>query len=249
MASGRNRLFVDVGANSGQDSSVAASAGMRVIAFEPVPVNQQCFRNTMEQKNLDMSRIRLIPAAVSSYIGNTTFFVPDTTILWKQACPQTGGLNDQQFWTKHANSATHIAVPIKEQLVNVTTLDAHIHDEAPFLLHADTQGAEYFAFSGSPRLFSLRAPQWIHMELWPVGIKSMKLQPRQIHDFMVDNGYACWPNPNSAAKGQTGEGKYSHIWDWDALISELGFEPYPHKFTDLLCVLVDTWSPGNRHRS
>eukprot|EP01006_Ploeotia_vitrea_P060151 TRINITY_DN75387_c0_g1_i1.p1 TRINITY_DN75387_c0_g1~~TRINITY_DN75387_c0_g1_i1.p1 ORF type:complete len:334 (-),score=16.20 TRINITY_DN75387_c0_g1_i1:17-1018(-) len=231
LANGRDRLFVDVGANSGQETVEAAKHGMIVIAFEPVSRNQRCWLREVTMNNVTDS-VTLIKGAVSDKPGKATFFVPNTAKLFKQQCPQTGSLVSQDFWTGTINVQT------REEVVPIYTLDQHI-DSRPYLLHADVQGHEFPAFKGGKKLFTEYPPVWLHFEFWPAGMKETGYTPLELHEWLVDHNYVCYTSPSSV-EHQAKTKKFAGLTDFIDLVEvKLGYKPFPHRFTDVLCRLAD----------
>ena len=68
-------VFLDVGANVGLYSLIAAQSGRasRVVGFEPDPSSAELFRRNVAANRLD---VEVVQAAVSSTPGSATLFVP-----------------------------------------------------------------------------------------------------------------------------------------------------------------------------
>jgi FkbM family methyltransferase len=67
-------LFVDVGANQGGWSLIAAGRGARVISFEPVPVTRQrLLANLAANTNEIRQRVSISPVGLSDFAGQVTF--------------------------------------------------------------------------------------------------------------------------------------------------------------------------------
>lgn len=64
---------IDVGANSGLFSCIAAAAGKAVFAFEPMPQNLRILAQTVEQNGL-ASAIEIFPVAASDSCGVAKFY-------------------------------------------------------------------------------------------------------------------------------------------------------------------------------
>jgi FkbM family methyltransferase len=63
-------IFIDLGANLGQEVEPMSDAGMEVHAFEPHPL----MFSFLELKNSDRENLTLLNAAASNFYGNAEFF-------------------------------------------------------------------------------------------------------------------------------------------------------------------------------
>jgi FkbM family methyltransferase len=71
---GSGDLFVDVGANQGGWSLVAAGRGARVFAFEPVPLTRERLNANILENPVDIrERIRVFPFGLSDEVGRVGF--------------------------------------------------------------------------------------------------------------------------------------------------------------------------------
>ena len=66
-------VVIDVGANSGLFSCIAAAAGKAVFAFEPMPQNLRILAQTIERNNL-ADQIEIFPIAASDSCGVAKFY-------------------------------------------------------------------------------------------------------------------------------------------------------------------------------
>jgi hypothetical protein len=64
---------IDVGANSGIYSCLAAARGKRVFAFEPMPQNARILARSLRRNRLD-GRVELFPIAASDRVGVTELY-------------------------------------------------------------------------------------------------------------------------------------------------------------------------------
>lgn len=132
-------LFVDVGANVGIYSILAAEMGCRVLAFEPDPANLVALRRNVALNGMENS-ITVIPKAVSSHVGSIGF------LLGHDALARITMQGDGD------------AVPVP-----CTTLDAEV-DEPIRGLKIDVEGAELDVLRGSTRLLTSRSVHCIQLE-------------------------------------------------------------------------------------
>ncbi len=80
-------VFVDVGANTGHFSLIAAKRGAEVIAVEASPANCRLFRQNIEANKLE-SRIRLVNAAAGNRKGTVRLIENRFNGMWSSTVPQ-----------------------------------------------------------------------------------------------------------------------------------------------------------------
>ena len=131
---GAGDLFVDVGANIGHHTLVAASRGAAVHAFEPVPRLAERIRRNAALNRLE-SPIYVIEAALSNREGNGELYV---------AARSDDG--------SHSLLPGVEATQIDSIRVRLTTLDRHLVDHgnrAPAVVKIDVEGYEAAVLDGA----------------------------------------------------------------------------------------------------
>jgi FkbM family methyltransferase len=175
--------FVDVGANEGYFSVVAARAAGatgRVLAVEP-----QHRLHAVLRKNFDLnrcSRTELAPYAVSDQPGEAALHL-------------TPGVN---------NSASSLIRPTRYPLARQTVQCLTLADifcrhsvDTCDLLKIDIEGWEYEAVLGSPDLFRSGRVKALALELHPPLLLRRGLDSAKITDFLAECGYRPWSvSPN-----------------------------------------------------
>jgi FkbM family methyltransferase len=68
-------IFVDVGANIGNNSLIASKIASKVIAIEPHPKILERLKQNIDLNNL--KNVIVCDYAISNFIGETEFFIPD----------------------------------------------------------------------------------------------------------------------------------------------------------------------------
>jgi len=84
---GPDDVFVDIGANTGNFSLIAAKQGAEVISIEASPANCRLFRQNVEANALD-TRIKLINAAAGDRDGKIELLENRFNGMWSTTVPQ-----------------------------------------------------------------------------------------------------------------------------------------------------------------
>ena len=136
-------LFVDIGANMGYMSLVAAGCGGRVHAFEPVPRLARRIRENIALNRLQ-DRIAVQEQAVSSSNQPRTFYIAKR-------------LDDGS----HSLIAGVPATSVESITVPCTTLDEYLrstNSDIPALVKIDVEGAEAMVLDGATRTMESGVP-------------------------------------------------------------------------------------------
>lgn len=147
----RGELFIDVGANVGSYTVLAAGGvGARVIAFEPVPSTWTALRDNIHLNALD-DRVD----ARATGIGSRSQIVRMTVAL---------------DTTNHV-LAGNTDVEAQEDTVEVpiVSLDDALRNEEPFMVKLDIEGYELEALLGAPQILASPSLQAIIMEINSTG--------------------------------------------------------------------------------
>ena len=168
-------MFVDVGANEGFFSIVAAKAvgSMgRVIAIEPQSRLQGVLaRNVRENGALN---IDVIQCAISDVSGVATLSISP----------------DMNTGSSGLFRATRYGVPTQDVLQ--TTLDRllkHLSVRSVRLMKMDIEGFEYEAVLGSPDVFRNGVIEYLALELHPTILDRRGKRDKDIVDFLNECGY------------------------------------------------------------
>jgi len=170
-------VFVDVGANIGYFSVVAASvvgAQGAVFAFEPDPDNCRLLRANAELNGFD-ERIIVVEAALSDASGHGELFL------------SADNLGDHQVYAGHeGRSSVPIALLQGSEFLagRVQRID---------LLKVDTQGAEFQVMTGLIQLLqSLAQPPRIMIELTPYSLRQAGASGRALVELLATLGQPLW---------------------------------------------------------
>ena len=165
-------LFVDIGANEGMISLVAArsvgSAG-KVIAFEPNPVPRAKFAKNLELNNI--STVNIIAAGASDQEGTLELFVPEINT----------GEGSFAHDGNHQQPGTVVACPI-------ITGDSVLKDANPSLIKIDVEGFEGKVIIGLSSTISRTKPI-IVMEMVKSHLLRAGLSPTKLANQMSELNY------------------------------------------------------------
>jgi FkbM family methyltransferase len=131
----RGMVFLDIGANAGFLSLLAATKCQRVYAFEPLPSNLRRIRRNIEINGL--RNVSVVEKAVGDREATATLYVPES---------DNSGLASLTYMA----GAKSLEVP-------VTTLDRFVRQKnlaRVDLIKIDIEGAEVMAFEGARELLS-----------------------------------------------------------------------------------------------
>src|ERR1035441_3927894 len=162
-------VCVDVGANVGFYSCLAATRGKQVVAFEPLPRNLAFLHRNLAQNNF--TNVEVYPLALSDEPG---------------VMPLYG----------HADTASLIAgwasaIDTEHVPVTVTTLDMIIADRfqgVPIIIKLDVEGLELQVLNGAARTLRLNPkPAWL-VEIFLTN----SAIPNGINDRFLDTFEVFW---------------------------------------------------------
>ena len=125
---GKDDLFIDVGANVGGWSMLAAGTGARVIAIEPVPATYQSLK-----ENIEISKVNTVQSyqlGLSDSEGSL-FFSVDKDAENKVVNKDYNGLKSK---------------------IRVTTLDSLLDEQKPAIIKIDVEGHELAVLHGSNKI-------------------------------------------------------------------------------------------------
>lgn len=164
-----DELFIDVGANVGSYTVLAAGAvGARCVSFEPAPSAYRALLDNLRLNDL-MTRVDARNQCVAASPGQVDF-------------------------TSHLDSVNHVLAPSERRSgvvrVSVTTLDLALAGQVPAMLKIDVEGYETAVVSGADA--TLRSPSLLAvlMELNGSGAR-YGFDERALHDRMLSYGFTA----------------------------------------------------------
>jgi len=173
--------FLDVGANIGFFSFLAASLGHKVVSVEPLDYNLELVNATREI-NWFQNRMEVFKTAVADKDKPGMCVVPAATD-GSGVAPHNRG-NGQIVPAEKYKSKCVEYIP-------VTTLDKVIPDREYYAVKIDTEGYEVLALRGATNLWK-KPPCYLFAEHNPLLIKQIGVDPDDLFRDMEARGYAVY---------------------------------------------------------
>jgi len=159
---------VDVGANVGHYTLLAARRARRVVAFEPDPRAAEFLRENVALNGY--GNVTVVEKALSAEDGTADFFVDDRN---------PGG---------HSLVEANTARLREMRSVETVRLDSFLPDGAVDLVKIDAQGAEAWIVSGARGVLE-RSRARLLLELWPFGLAQCGETAARLVAFLAELGY------------------------------------------------------------
>ena len=173
--------FVDVGANIGYFTLLAASLGARVVAYEPTLAVFERLRENVALNSFD--NITVVNAAVAEKRGTLTLYASTDD-------PEANNLfGDDDH-------------PVEVATICLDDDLAERGVEKVDLLKVDVEGAEPLVLAGAIRLLRSAAAPAIVMELNPVALRFANSEPADLLNSLQSNGYRCTELERAMYKGE-----------------------------------------------
>jgi FkbM family methyltransferase len=195
-----NDLFVDVGANVGVYSVLAAKVcGARAIALEPIPSTVQALRDNLAINGIG-ERVEVAMMAAGSEAGHLTF-------------------------TSERDAKNHVLEDGADGLVvPVARLDDVVGAEIPALVKIDVEGYERPALEGAQRLLGDARCRALILELDAIGARYGH-SDAEVDSLVREHGFApVRYDPLTRALTQVapkGKGNTLYVRDRDAVAERL----------------------------
>jgi FkbM family methyltransferase len=167
-------VFVDVGANIGYFTVLAATIAGKVFAFEPDPENFRLLEANLALNALQR-KVTAVPAALAEEDGEGRLYLSEDN------------LGDHQIY---AAGDARESVPI-ELLSGSHYLQGRL--DSLDLLKVDTQGSEYGVVAGlMPLLSALARPPRILLELTPLSLRHAGSSGRALVELLGELRQSFW---------------------------------------------------------
>ena len=177
--------FVDVGANIGYFTALAASKvgpHGNVFSIEPSPYAFDRLKRLVDENNL--KQVRLAQVGVSSRSGPETLYVPT----------QESG-NHSPTLLQHSEGS-----PITIEIKTLDELVAEWNLEQIDLLKIDIEGLEMKAFKGATQTLAKGKIRAILCEFNDFWLTSASSSPDELFQFLLDAGFECVSKTQSLSK-------------------------------------------------
>jgi FkbM family methyltransferase len=162
--------FVDVGANIGYFTLLAASQGAHVVAYEPTRAVFERLRENVALNGFD--DVTVVNAAVAEKRGTLTLYESTND-------PEANNL---------FGDGDH---PVEVATICLDDDLAEHGVEKVDLLKVDVEGAEPLVLAGAIRLLRSTAAPTIVMELNPVALRFANSEPADLLNRLESSGYRC----------------------------------------------------------
>lgn len=163
--------FIDVGANCGYFSAVAATVASAVVCFEPNQAN-------VEYLSVNVPNARIIHAAVSDRKGIVRLYLN---------LDNDGGHSLWQCGDHEWNERTRRACNPKIDVQSVRLDDYFFR--RPTVLKIDTEGAELLVLRGASTLLSTPTLRLVICEHNEFGLAQLGHTPNQVINLMESHGF------------------------------------------------------------
>lgn len=164
----RGGTLVDIGANIGLTTvPIAKLDGVRVIAFEPHPLNLRSLRASLAWNDLT-DRVDVRDVALADASGSMSMEVAAANIGDHRLRPASSPPVEDLFGEGSRETIT-VTVERLDDVIDEGTL------ARPIVVKVDVQGAEALVLDGGRA--TLAAADLVVMELWPYGLRRMGCQP------------------------------------------------------------------------
>lgn len=181
--------FVDIGANIGYFSLLAAKYYAGVVAIEPSQFNLNYLKNNLRLNPALASKIRVLPVAVGEQATSATLFRPVDQPLAASLSPVPG------FYTE-------------EEVVSCEPLDTLLEGVTSIAtIKIDTEGAEYNILKGGRRTIEKYRP-WVICEVSDQMQRRFGNDALKILNFFRIIEYRCVVSPYRAENVLDSESRF-----------------------------------------
>ena len=165
-----DQLVVDVGANFGFWTVLAARRGCRVIAIEPVAPTRELLTSNVRRNGI-AARVEISSQALSDSAGTISLAVPDGESGQASAYPDP-------------------SAALEVHVVPTTTLDELIGERHVRFCKVDVEGHELAVLDGARRTLSDKRVDYVLVELSGALLARAKHTGREIVELLTGHGYA-----------------------------------------------------------
>lgn len=181
----KDDVFVDVGANVGYYSILAAKAGAHVYAFEPIPATYQRLCRNIEINQL--ATVRTFCAGLGEKADSKIFY-------YNQMCSSS---------SSRVNLACHFegtAVQVECPIVTLDEICVQEKIDRVDLIKCDVEGGELSVFRGGVETLKKHRP-YVLCEMLRKWTAKFHYHPNEIIQLFSSLGYICVALPGSNTGG------------------------------------------------
>jgi FkbM family methyltransferase len=165
-----DELLVDVGANFGFWTLLAARRGCRVLAVEPVPATRTLLAANAARNGLE-DRIEIVGQALSDSPGTLTLALPDGESGQASVHPDTTATGAERF------------------TVPSSTLDALLGERRVRLLKIDVEGHELAVLAGASRVLASGQVDYLLVEVAGAVLERAHGSSEALVELLTGHGY------------------------------------------------------------
>jgi len=189
--------FLDVGANFGSTSVIAADFFSMIHGFEMEERNCLIFAHTMQANGIPF---RLYKCAVSDYVGDATAYISG---------PNAGGHSLVAWTTGHGD-------PFPVRTIALDRLAAEITDAR--FIHVDTEGHDLRVLAGAHDFIRKQtARPTIQIEFTPLALRNHGSKVGDLFRFMDALGYQAHMNAGNVCAPLRKETLSAMFEDWRSI--------------------------------
>lgn len=181
----KDGVFVDVGANVGYYSILAAKAGAIVYAFEPIPATYQRLR-----RNIELNKLTNVKALCMGLGEKTAFEI----FYYDEKIPDASSRINLDYYADGA------AVQIECPVVTLDEICAQEKIERIDLIKCDVEGGELFVFRGGVQTLKKYRP-YVLCEMLRKWSAKFHYHPNEIIQLFSSLGYVCIALPKLNTRG------------------------------------------------
>ncbi len=172
--------FVDIGANSGYYSLLAAqlvSRQGRVFSFEPYPLNVEILKTNIAANGVQ--NVTVEELAISSRTGEASLYLSSIN------------QGDHRIYEGHDDDFYNVGRKRLALGVRTTTLDRYLEEFASSIdfINSDIQGGEHEALKGMKKTLAANRDVVLMSEYWPHGLRRCGSNPTTLLSDMEELGF------------------------------------------------------------
>jgi FkbM family methyltransferase len=189
--------LLDIGANIGSCSLVAAGWGMSAIAIEANPANSKLLLTSLAMSVLHSdAHVHLVPVAVGSSNGTLQMLSTATNMGASMMMPDT--MSNEKLLeaasvagmtTRSATTLSGVPTSACIRVADEAVSAASVGLPPVVALKMDVQGHEVDVLRGLVQTLSTQPIERIEMEVWPPMLRAKGFDPSEIYSILTPLGF------------------------------------------------------------